>query len=86
MVRLQISLLVVLLLLTSNIDENEIQIRQIINNFQTQIGPMRISSTALVTAKKGNIYAVLFHKISDFDLNTLCKYIYDKLINISVAK
>lgn len=65
--------------LNSSVDENEIQIKQIINNLQIQIGSIRISISALVTAKKGNVCALLFHKISDFDLNVLCKYIYERL-------
>ncbi len=72
--------------LTSTVEDSEIQIRQIVNNFQMQIGSARVSSSALVTAKKGSACAVLFHKISDFDLNVLCKYIYERLTNTILPK
>ncbi len=60
-------------------DHLEVELRQIINNFHVHIGTTRLSAIVLVTAKKGPSCAILFHQISDFDSNTLCKYIYERL-------
>ncbi len=60
-------------------DYKEIELRQMINNFHIHIGSVRLSAIVLVTAKKGATCAVHFHKISDFDSNALCKYIYERL-------
>lgn len=60
-------------------DYQEIELRQMINNFHIHIGTVRLSAIVLVTAKKGTTAAVHFHKISDFESNTLCKYIYERL-------
>ncbi len=65
--------------LGEDVDTDEIALRQMINNFHIHIGSTRLSAIVLVTAKKGPSCAVLFHKISDFDSNALCKYIYERL-------
>lgn len=70
--------------LGEDVDTQEISLRQMINNFHIHIGSTRLSTTVLVTAKKGPTCAVLFHKISDFDSNTLCKYIYERLTDSTI--
>lgn len=67
--------------ITSEVSDEEVQIKQVINNFQVQIGSSRTSMTAVVIVRKGTACTVLFKKISDFDLNTLCRYIYERLVD-----
>jgi len=71
---------------------SEIQLKQFINNFQIQIGSSRVVTSALVTSKKDDIVTIIFHNIAPFDLNKVCKYVYEANLrkyfdqNSSIAK
>ena len=56
---------------------SEIQLKQFIDNFQIQIGSSRLVTPALVTCKKDDIATVMFHNMTPFDLNKICKYVYE---------
>ncbi len=56
---------------------SEIQLKQLIDNVQIQIGSSRVVTPAFVTCKKDDIATVTFHNITPFDLNKVCKYVYD---------
>lgn len=56
----------------------EIKVRDFINNIQVQIGSSRIVTQALVTMKRDNEYTVQFTKLLPLDQNVICKFVYDK--------
>jgi DNA-binding response OmpR family regulator len=58
--------------------KDEINVKQFINNFQIQIGSSRIVTPALVTLKKDDICQVVYYNMPVFDLNTVCKYVYEQ--------
>lgn len=56
---------------------SEVQLKQFMSNFKIQIGSSRVVATVFVSSRKDNICTVMFHEITPFDLNTVCKYIYE---------
>lgn len=66
-------------MLFGTVKEDEVQVRQFVNNFQIQIDRTRATTPALVIARKDKLVAVQYYKIQDYDLNVLCKYIYERL-------
>lgn len=61
------------------VNDDEVKVRQFINNFQIQINRSLASTPALVIARRNKLVAVQYYKIQEYDLNILCKYIYDRL-------
>ncbi|MBI4977997.1 MAG: response regulator [Spirochaetes bacterium] len=61
------------------VTDEDLAVRQFVNNFQIQIERVRATTPALIIAKQEKICAVQYYKIQDFDLNIICKYVYDRL-------
>lgn len=65
--------------LFGNVNEEEVQVRQFLNNFQIQINRTRATTPAIIIARKDKLCAVQYYKIQEYDLNVLCKYVYSRL-------
>lgn len=65
--------------LFGTVSDEDLQVKQFINNFQIQIERTRAATPALIIAKKDKVCAVQYYKIQEFDLNIICKYVYDRL-------